>query len=722
VETHTYGTCPPYVTVTVTVTRLLTVMANGKSENPDGSVDSGTNAILAPAFRVFAYVSGNQRTSSPPPLGLRYRYGTGTVRCRVVRLHRTKLSSIHTEYLIGDSTVRTRIMRKHTTTMAIKALVLLLTIAQEVTSSPLHECELFVADSTIPNSGSGIFSAVDKKPGDTIGDGDLAFPILFINRPAKAGLYGKDPEEVLREQKIVQSRRIFDDYTWNGLEMGMAHESLQWEVSAVWPGLFCATNSMIPLRNIDVAFPTHSSHGHDLPYMPHRSTDPGAGSVTTYRAAPVTVSRTIPAGGEVFVMYGDYWFTEPERNFGENLPLTGSFVAANALLKKFAALELLVYYNAVLDVREVWKSSSRVLNALPENDEDLKLALGKSIEDIYQKNATRSLEWLREHGTCVDHTLHKPSTIAGSGEGAFAKRRLPKGTVITGSPLLTIEDNGYLDLGGLYDHNDGNYASYLKQILYNYCFGHEESSLLFIPYAAPGALFINHGSGQKANVGLQWANPGKLRHDPLSFELSPDQLVSKKSPQIGIEYVALQDIDEGDELFLDYGEQWEEAWDEHVESWRPVKDATIAADWNREMDEPVRTKKEQKANPYPASIVVRCHSDLLTQYKSTWAENEWNRKAGPQMLRSRVYGKPCEILKRSPNNATYTVSFKTEDGELILDDVPRKALFFLDAPQQSDLFLENAFRFPIQLPDGMVPDAWRNRKQNPAAGAGHDEL
>jgi hypothetical protein len=76
-------------------------------------------------------------------------------------------------------------------------------------------------------------------------------------------------------------------------------------------------------------------------------------------------------------------------------------------------------------------------------------------------------------------------------------------------------------------------------------------------------------------------------------------------------------------------------------------------------------------------LTVITHGQSLTVSSvSSWAENEWNRKAGPQMLRSRVYGKPCEILKRSPNNATYTVSFKTEDCELILDDVPRKALSF----------------------------------------------
>jgi hypothetical protein len=562
----------------------------------------------------------------------------------------------------------------------------------EGTSSPLQQCELFVAESTLPNAGLGMFSAVQKMAGDSIGDGDLALPLLDIDRTKK-------------------SRVVFDDYFWSGLSNDMSHESNRWAINAVGFGLYSAPNSFIPLVNIQTAFPLlHSSFGHDLPYMPHRSIDPGAGAVTTYRAAKTIVDRKIPAGGEVFVSYGDIYFSARPHLFGENLPLSRSFREAYVLLKRTEAFDFTPLHDAILNIREIWKSTSRVINALPPNHGDLNLALEKGVEEIYQKNATRSLEWLWEHGTCVDHTSYMPSTIAGSGEGAFAKRRLPKGTVITGSPLWTFEDDGYLNLG-----DDGEYdRSHMKQILYNYCFGHETTSLLFLPYASAGALYINHGSEKKANVGVQWANPGKLRHDPSLFDLSPDQIMDKQNgPQLGIEYIALRDIEEGDELFLDYGDKWEEAWDEHVKNWRPVKDNTIASDWNA-AGEPIRTKEEEILNPYPASINLRCHSDLLSQDESKWTEMEWSRHES-----GKIYGHSCEVLERSPDNSTYLVSFETESRE----NVPRKALYFLDSPHKSDLFLENAFRYTIQLPDEMVPEAWRNKNGNPPAGAsGRDEL
>jgi len=33
---------------------------------------------------------------------------------------------------------------------------------------------------------------------------------------------------------------------------------------------------------------------------------------------------------------------------------------------------------------------------------------------------------------------------------------------------------------------------------------------------------------------------------------------------LSFEYVALRDIEEGEEIFMDYGEEWEDAWEQHV--------------------------------------------------------------------------------------------------------------------------------------------------------------
>ena len=64
--------------------------------------------------------------------------------------------------------------------------------------------------------------------------------------------------------------------------------------------------------------------------------------------------------------------------------------------------------------------------------------------------------------------------------------------------------------------------------------------------------------------------------------------------------------DIGEELFLDYGDRWQQAWDAHVNNWEPPKDAEKYV-YPEMMDdtETLRTVKEQKTDPYPESVMVR---------------------------------------------------------------------------------------------------------------------
>ena len=49
-------------------------------------------------------------------------------------------------------------------------------------------CELYLAKSTIPNAGLGIFTTVPRKRNDSIGNGDVCIPILDLE------WYGYDPQ------------------------------------------------------------------------------------------------------------------------------------------------------------------------------------------------------------------------------------------------------------------------------------------------------------------------------------------------------------------------------------------------------------------------------------------------------------------------------------------------------------------------------------------------
>ena len=45
-----------------------------------------------------------------------------------------------------------------------------------------------------------------------------------------------------------------------------------------------------------------------------------------------------------------------------------------------------------------------------------------------------------------------------------------------------------------------------------------------------------------------------------------------------------------------------------------------------------------------------------------------------------------------------------------IKDVPQYGIQFVNKPYSSDVFLPNAFRHEMGIPDDMMPDAWKNAK------------
>ncbi|KAL3932548.1 MAG: hypothetical protein SGARI_003934 [Bacillariaceae sp.] len=72
----------------------------------------------------------------------------------------------------------------------------------------------------------------------------------------------------------------------------------------------------------------------------------------------------------------------------------------------------------------------------------------------------------------------------------------------------------------------------------------------------------------------------------------------------------------GEELFLDYGSSWEEAWQNHMRNWKPYhKEYAYPRDEHSSIDG-FRTLEEQKLHPYAINIATAC-----------WTPN-WDRDTG----------------------------------------------------------------------------------------------
>lgn len=197
-------------------------------------------------------------------------------------------------------------------------------------------------------------------------------------------------------------------------------------------------------------------------------------------------------------------------------------------------------------------------------------------------------------------------------------------------------------------------------------------------------------------------------------------MVHEMDAHLALDYVATQDIKRGEELFMDYGEAWENAWHKHTLNWQSTKfwsnSYRNGRQWDLELrDLPVRTIYETLTDPYPKNIETRCHSILE---EDDWTNFTWSIFE---------YGYPCEVqhrVKGDDDNHIYSVRLMTEphnqydnefDGPetLVVNNVPRDAIRFFDIPRTTDIHLRGAFRHSIGLPDELMPKPWKNQVDKP---------
>jgi hypothetical protein len=153
----------------------------------------------------------------------------------------------------------------------------------------------------------------------------------------------------------------------------------------------------------------------------HRSKDPGVGAFTPYYTEATYVSRNVPAGGELFKFYGNYWFEARPHMFDSNFPLTGDSTTAERILRNMTAMKLPkiqkdLYEDVVGGIKKTF--TSRILGALPLTVGGALIGAEQELAVLHEPAATRPIEWLREHGRCIDNM--KPAYF----HGAVATRPL----------------------------------------------------------------------------------------------------------------------------------------------------------------------------------------------------------------------------------------------------------------------------------------------------------
>ena len=564
------------------------------------------------------------------------------------------------------------------------------------TSTPV--CGLWFAKSTIPGGGLGIFAGRDFAKQEPVlpGNGDLVVPLIDLDAAQQGKTF------------------LWDEYTWDADAIGMAHEGAL--VDGASFGFGAAVNCFLDLTNVREGHPSFDSLGL------HRAKDAHAGAMTNYRNRQVWAKAEIEAGAELFVSYGDEWFELRAKSLPP-VPLSGHVLKANVLMNKYKSLCKRhgdTHPALLKDLYEsfVWKNpfsdESRILFAVPKTWEETEKvweygSLKRYLRDVH----SRPLEWIEENGACGDNIREGPSDLAV--RGGLATRPLAKDSVVAPLPMIHLPYKQILATPTLKQHQKIGKVRPKPpyQQLLNYCFGHANTTMLLCPYGTMSSL-VNHNQ-TRANTKVQWADPSRSNHQPEWLNMTPRQLdEAKLSAGLAMELVATRDIKEGEEILLDYGDDFERAWQAHVKQWKPHvdKEYTVSSDYDILAKEGHwRTAHE---DPYP--INLQLHYDEAFDSHSTWKIHWKKGKLEKYVKDMDDVKRPCVItrrLKDADKNIWY-------DGFILPSDpnskktpkkfrsLPHQAFSLRDKRYTTDVHLPKAFRHPIGIPNDLLPDAWKN--------------
>jgi hypothetical protein len=150
----------------------------------------------------------------------------------------------------------------------------------------------------------------------------------------------------------------------------------------------------------------------------------------------------------------------------------------------------------------------------------------------------------------------------------------------------------------------------------------------------------------------------------------------------------LRDIQEGEEVLVDYGKEWEEAWNEHVKTWKPVENYISPHELNTNFDIPLQTHEENEHR----------YDDI---------EGWYTDKKGKEHVIHRITARKPDTRHLHTNSFVYDLRGGERDDN-VFNDVPRSRIHFYHKPYKADNFLKGSFRHEMMIPDEMFPDAWRN--------------
>jgi hypothetical protein len=476
-------------------------------------------------------------------------------------------------------------------------------------------------------------------------------------------------------------------------------------------------------------------------------TSPGRGAFTSYHNLTLLAVDKIKAGSEIFLDFGAEYnqyddTSKPNiddyRKMDEAMEKMVTFFNKHAeSLGEKAANEVYEFMKKdVLDLTaEARAEAARSL--LPESYHGLKAIIDGGGSALHSNpEVVKDLEWLEKEGYCQDNMIAGVSKIEHAGRAAIAARAIKKGEIVAPMPLVPIIKGRDVLTMLEYDEEDETKPPIkTKQFLTNYVLEHPNSSMLFFP-AGPMTSYINHGR-KEANVKMAWSTKSWSDVDAAK-KATVDELPYFSTADLIIDLVATRNIKKGEEILFDYGDDWVNAWNDHVKNWKEVTKGTKLSRSAMVLNE-IYHGAGKPSKPFPtASEESLADDNVQLMCHLLYDEDKIERRRNQDGSRTKVYPwiphpiKGEDRLKtnlavRGVNRVDCVIEERTREAKseykyvvrplvensgskILVKNVPHDVIRYVDTPYSNPQHEVHAFRHSIRFPDDVFPETWRDLK------------
>lgn len=614
------------------------------------------------------------------------------------------------------------------------------------------ECRLWLAPSFLSTSKLPVFGLYAGSQGfaadEVIPSYEIAVPVFdFLKSPG-----GAKSDSHRRVLDFLESSMWVADYAGSKFESNHS-------VSAFIPGVGSLTNYHSGLSNVDWlqgSLLLREPDDHVLTTM--GKSHPGRGAISQFYNATMRATKLIPPGMELFAYYGDYedanapdlyqdtvtrWdYEKADKVIDRILVFMKSY---GGKMKDGLKDDVLDFMLETVLEGAGGKHAKTIRSLIPAHAGKLQRVKDAGGTFAYRnKDIVKKMDWVKKHGLCVDNLRVGKSTVEDAGRGAFVTRDIAEGATISPVPMLPILNEEVLEFYSETTEvsKSANRTEYVLDdtkpstgyhLLLNYCYGHPESNLMLLPLA-PMVNYVNHASDKsKLNAFLRWSTHDDIYNDHDLHDRELAKWRTKHTRPITMELVALRDIKEGEEILINYGDDWEKAFREYKEKWVsdhgdsnakwPMKALELRSSYKTK-PYPVGIQPDQV--PYPPGVVTACFietvDDLIDGQPRKNADGYWLRHFVAPTTFESIMGQNlavCDLIDRAEVVAAdgvvsfvYSVLTRLKDNSndslMEVRDVPHSVITLVDRPYTSDIHTPGAFRRWINMEDQGFPQAWRN--------------